>query len=140
MSCANPMPEPGAILEAWAPFKDVVGVTAVKTEEDHVRALALIAMLVDAIRDAEDHPLAEVLDYLAVQVEVYETGHVEIPEADPKAVLRFLMEQHGLRQSDLADCAPQSHLSAILAGKRDISKATAKKLARRFNVSADLFL
>ncbi|WP_295390491.1 helix-turn-helix domain-containing protein, partial [uncultured Thiodictyon sp.] len=63
-----------------------------------------------------------------------------IPEAPPREVLRFLMEQHDLKQEDLADCAPQSRISDILNGKRPISKDIAKKLARRFNVHADLFL
>jgi len=50
------------------------------------------------------------------------------------------MEQHGLNQEDLSDCAPQSRISEILAGKRSISKETAKRLARRFNVHGDVFL
>jgi HTH-type transcriptional regulator / antitoxin HigA len=73
-------------------------------------------------------------------MEAYEEEHIAIPEAEPKEVLRFLMDQHGLKQADLADCSPQSHISAILAGKRDISKETAKNLAKRFNVSTDIFL
>ena len=55
-------------------------------------------------------------------------------------VLRFLMEQHGLHQEDLSDCAPQSRISEILTGKRSISKENAKRFARRFNVHGDLFL
>ncbi|WP_081458473.1 helix-turn-helix domain-containing protein [Solidesulfovibrio fructosivorans] len=41
--------------------------------------------------------------------------------------------------NDMTDCAPQSYISAILAGKRGISKETAKKFAKRFNVNPDLF-
>jgi len=37
-------------------------------------------------------------------------------------------------------CAPQGRISDILNGKHSVSKEIAKKLARRFNVSADLFL
>jgi HTH-type transcriptional regulator/antitoxin HigA len=55
-------------------------------------------------------------------------------------MLRYLMEQQGLKQEDLADCAPQSRISDILKGKRAISKASAKKLAKRFGVHADVFL
>jgi len=36
------------------------------------------------------------------------------------------MDQHGLKQEDLADCAPQSRISDILNGKRPVSKAIAK--------------
>ena len=133
------MPEPAALLAAWTPFKELVGVTVVRTEEEYARVMALIETLLDAVGDAEDHPLAEVLEYLTVQAEAYEAGHVVIAEAEPREVLRFLMEQHSLTQSDLADCAPQSRISAILAGKRAISKEMAKKLAKRFNVSVGLF-
>jgi HTH-type transcriptional regulator/antitoxin HigA len=84
--------------------------------------------------------LAEILDYLADQIRIYEDAHVKIPDAAPRDILRFLMQQHGLKQSDLADCVPQSHVSAILNGKRGISKDVAKALAKRFHVKADVFL
>ncbi len=134
------VPEPQAILRAWMPFKSVVGVTSVRTADDYVQARATVDALVDEIRADEDHPLADVLDYLGEQVKRYEDVHFTIPEAQPREVLRFLMEQHDLKQEDLADCAPQSRISDILNGKRAISKDIAKKLARRFNVHADLFL
>jgi HTH-type transcriptional regulator/antitoxin HigA len=131
--------DPAAILQAWMPFKELVGVTSVKTEEDYERAAALVNMLLDAIRDDAAHPLSDVLHYLTVQMADYEAAQVEIPEARPRDVLRLLMEQHGLKQADLTDCAPQGHISAILSGKRGISKAMAKKFAKRFAVSPDLF-
>ena len=74
------------------------------------------------------------------QVKAYEDENFLIPEAEPKEVLRFLMEQHGLNQEDLASCAPQSRIYDILSGRRSISKAIAKRLAQRFHVRADLFL
>lgn len=132
--------EPKAILHAWMPFKKVIGVTSVHTEEDYERATATIEVLLDEIGDDEDHPLADVLDYLADQVKAYEDKRFSIPKAEPHEVLRFLMEQHGLRQEDLADCAPQSRISEILAGKRTISKEIAKRFAKRFKVHGDIFL
>jgi HTH-type transcriptional regulator/antitoxin HigA len=50
------------------------------------------------------------------------------------------MDQHRLKQEDLADCASQGCISEILSGKRAISKGVAKNLARRFHVHADLFI
>lgn len=133
-------PEAQAILRAWLPFKEALGVTAVHTEEDYRQARTTIEVLLDEIGADENHPLAEVLDYLSDQVAGYEAAHCPIPTAEPKEILRFLMDQHGLRQDDLADCAPQGRISDILNGRRGISKEVAKKLARRFRVSADLFL
>lgn len=132
--------KPQDILKTWIPFKKAIGVTSVHTEEEYARATATIEILLDEIGDNEDHPLADVLDYLADQVKVYENEHFIIPKAEPRDVLRFLMEQQGLLQEDLADCAPQSRISEILADKRAISKGVAKRLARRFNVHVDMFL
>lgn len=131
---------PQAILKAWMPFKETIGVTSVHNEADYARATATIDVLLNAIGDAEEHPLADVLDYLAEQVMAYEEEHSAIPAAEPREVLRLLMEQHGLKQEDLGDCAPQGRISEILSGSREISKQQARRFARRFRVRADLFL
>lgn len=132
--------EPQAILRAWIPFKQLIGVTVVHTEAEYAQARATIAMLLDEVGDDESHALTEVLDYLADQVKSYEDENFQIPPAAPNEVLRFLMEQHALKQEDLVDCATQGRISDILNGKRAISKAIAKRLAHRFRVRADLFL
>jgi HTH-type transcriptional regulator/antitoxin HigA len=134
------VPEPKAILGAWMKFKNLLGVTSIQSKDDYGHVRAIVDALLDEIGDNEDHPLVDVLDYLAEQMKAYEDKQFPVPEAEPRQVLRFLMEQHKLKQEDLSECAPQSHISEILNGKRSISKDTAKKLARRFNVSADLFI
>lgn len=134
------VPEPKAILKAWMPFKELVGVTGVHTDDDYAQARATIEVLLNEVGDDEGHPLADVLDFLSDQIKAYEDEHVVIPEAEPKEVLRFLMEQQGLKQEDLSDCAPQGRISDILAGKRSISKDQAKRFAQRFHVRADVFL
>ena len=134
------VPEPQAILQAWIPFKQVIGVTTVHNDADYAQARATMDALLDEVGDNESHPLAEVLDYLADQVKAYEDEKFPIPEAAPKEVLRFLMSQHDLRQESLGGCAPQSRISDILSGKRTISKEIAKRLAHRFHVRADVFL
>jgi HTH-type transcriptional regulator/antitoxin HigA len=137
---AGRVPETQAILKAWTPFKELVGVTSVRTEADYNKAIAFIDKLLDEVGDDEAHPLAEVLDLIATQVKAYEDEHVQIPDAEPREVLLFLIDQHGLKQGDLDDCAPQHRISEILSGKRSVSKEIAKRLANRFNVHADLFL
>ncbi|MEE4376334.1 MAG: helix-turn-helix domain-containing protein [Candidatus Competibacteraceae bacterium] len=136
----KPLPNPQAILEAWLPFKQLIGVTSVRTEAEYVQVAATVDALLDVVGDDEQHPLADVLDYLAEQLIAYENEHCRIPAAEPRELLRFLMEQHDLKQTDLSDCAPQSRISEILNGQRAISKTLAKRLAARFHVRADLFL
>jgi HTH-type transcriptional regulator / antitoxin HigA len=114
--------------------------TAIRTAKGYKRASAVMDQLLDEVGEDEKHLLDVVLDYLSNQVETYEADHVKIPDAPPREVLRFLMEQQGLSQSDLADCAPQSRISEILNGRREISKELAKALAKRFGVGVGLFV
>jgi HTH-type transcriptional regulator/antitoxin HigA len=134
------LPEMQAISQAWTSFRKLVGVTSVRTESDYERACAMIDALLEIVGDNGGHPLADLLDYFTDQVEKYEDEHFSIPDASPREVLSFLMEQHGLKQEDLSDCAPQSRISDILADRRSISKQVAKRLAARFRVHADIFL
>jgi HTH-type transcriptional regulator / antitoxin HigA len=134
------VPDTEALLRVWLPFKKMVGATSVRTEADYAQVSATVSALLEQIDDNESHPLAELLDYLANQMKVYEDEHCPIPEAEPCEVLRLLMEQHNLKQEDLTDCAPQGRISDYLSGKRPISRIAAKSFARRFRVHADLFL
>jgi HTH-type transcriptional regulator / antitoxin HigA len=56
--------------------------------------------------------------------------------------LQHLMEGRGLKQVELGEALGLSkgHISAIVNGKREISKAQAKKLGEFFNVSASAFI
>ena len=64
-----------------------------------------------------------------------------LPDAAPADTLRFLMNENDLKQTDLAELfGSQAVVSKVLNGKRTISKAQAKRLAARFNVSTDLFI
>jgi HTH-type transcriptional regulator / antitoxin HigA len=130
----------GKLLKTWKPFRDLLGFSAITTKKDYHRATAVMNQLLDEVGEDEDHDLAEVLDYLATQIAAYETEHVEIPDAPPREVLRLLMEQQNLTQSDLGDCAPQSRISEILNGRREISKELAKVLANRFAVNVGVFI
>jgi len=56
-------------------------------------------------------------------------------------VLAYLMEEHGLKQTDLAaELGGQSIVSAILNGKRELNARQAKALGKRFKVSPAVFL
>ena len=74
-------------------------------------------------------------------IEDFEEKAYPIDEAPPRAVLKTLMGERGLKQADLAPLfGGRSRVSDVLAGKREISKAQAKALATYFKVSADLFI
>jgi HTH-type transcriptional regulator/antitoxin HigA len=82
----------------------------------------------------------ELAELLTLLIEDFEDRKYRLPRAKPLEVLHFLMEQHGLRQKDLADVfGTPSIVSEILSGKRGMSKDHIRRLSRRFHVSPELF-
>jgi len=83
----------------------------------------------------------EAIDLLSLLIETYEAARYPVPEAEPREVLRFLMEQNGLSQRDLAgEIGSESLVSLILSGKRNLTVTHIKALAERFGVPASVFL
>lgn len=70
----------------------------------------------------------------------YERDH--FPSAStPLDTLKFMMEQHGLTQVDIADdFGGQPNVSAVLSGKRQLNLAQIRRLAARFHVSPLTFI
>ena len=50
------------------------------------------------------------------------------------------MDQHGLKQGDLAEIGSQGVVSEILAGKRELNIRQVRALGERFGVSAGTFV
>jgi antitoxin component HigA of HigAB toxin-antitoxin module len=62
-------------------------------------------------------------------------------EADPLAMLEYLMNESGMSQADLGRLLGNRALaSLILNGHRSLSKSHIRKLAGHFKVSPALFL
>lgn len=134
---------PAAIAPAWHALQSVLPVKmgAIHNDADYERVVAFMNSLLDVVGDDEAHQLADLLDLVGRLVEDYEGVRHVIPDAAPQEVLRFLLDQHGLKQSDLAaEIGGQSVVSDILSGKRAINARQAKALAARFGVSAVAFL
>ena len=86
----------------------------------------------------EESRLLQLLTKLIVD---YEAEHFPIGNAPPNEILKFLMEQKSLKQSDLLGIFGSSGItSEVVNGKRAISKTQAKKLAEFFKVSVELFI
>ncbi len=83
------------------------------------------------------HPAIELMTLL---VERYEQEHYPVPAADPPDVLRFLLEQSGLSQRDIAsELGSESTVSLVLSGKRQLNRLHIERLSRRFNLSPAVF-
>jgi antitoxin component HigA of HigAB toxin-antitoxin module len=105
-------------------------------DEAHLsEALAVIDQLLERSTAEEEY-----LRALTDLVETYENAHVTIPTVSGVEALRFLMEEHGLTQADLAPLfGTRSIVSEVLAGKRRLALSHIARLAERFGVPADVF-
>lgn len=113
--------------------------TPPQTEADYDELVETLDELLDQIGDIEGHPLAGLAARIGDMISAYDAEHYQIPAAPGHEVLRFLMQEHGLHQDDLPEVGPQSVVSAILAGKRQLNVRHIRALADRFNVPADVF-
>jgi HTH-type transcriptional regulator/antitoxin HigA len=114
----------------------------IETREEFDRAVALMEDLDrrevrgDAL-SREELTLRELLEQL---VKVYD-DRIELPKPPPDDMIRYLMEQQGLRQADLVPIfGARSIASDVINGKREPSKAHIRKLAEFFHISPAAFL
>ncbi|MFC1510209.1 type II toxin-antitoxin system HigA family antitoxin [Candidatus Omnitrophota bacterium] len=114
--------------------------TVPHNEKEYNRAVRLLDELIDIVGEDEKHPLASLLEILAVIIEDYENQHYAEPEGSPDESLKHLMEEHAIKQSDLKEIGSQGVVSEILSGKRTLNMRQIKLLAKRFNVSPAVFI
>ena len=82
----------------------------------------------------------DLADLLTLLIEDFEERQYQLPRTEPLGVLRFLMDQHSLKQKDLVDVfGTPSIVSEILSGKRELNKEHIRRLSERFHVSPELF-
>ncbi len=82
----------------------------------------------------------ELADLLTLLIEDFEEKTYKLPNASPREVLIFLMEQHGLKQKDLVDVfGARSIVSEVVNGKRELNKEQIRRLSERFQVSPEMF-
>lgn len=102
----------------------------------------LMEQLLAEVGDDEEHPFADLLDIVSTLVMQYEEDRLDqILPAEPREVLKFLMDQHDLRQTDLKkEIGSQGVVSEILSGSRELNTRQIRALAKRFDVSPAVFL
>lgn len=120
----------GTVVLAVYPFTDL----------SYDRAVAQLDQLLNEVGDDERHPLYNLLDTLGSLIYTYEEESVIIPESSGIDALRYLMEEHGLSQSDLPEVGSQGVVSEILGGRRELNVRQIRGLADRFGVSPAVFL
>lgn len=128
------------IAKRYKALCELVPLKPITSKAGYEAAVEHLNQLLDAGGANQAHPLAGLVEALGELIQTYEKRQAPMAESEPREILRYLMTEHSLKQTDLAGMASQGTISDILGGRRGISKALAKKLAARFHVSAAAFL
>ena len=114
---------------------------AIKDEAEYDRLVAEVGRLMDRGEENLRPEETSLLEMISILIEEYDREHYPLSPLQPHQMLTFLMEQRGLEPHDLWPVlGSKSRVSEILNGKREISKAQARKLAEFFHISVDLFI
>jgi HTH-type transcriptional regulator/antitoxin HigA len=111
-----------------------------KTEDDYDRLVQALDELLDLVGEDESHPLMSLVDIIGEWIEAWDHEHRPMPKASGVDVLRYMMREHGLSQSDLPGVGAQSVVSEVLSGKRQLNLRQIRWLAERFGVSVETFI
>ena len=121
-------------------WQNISPLLTIRNEREYDAAVERMNELLDEIGTDENHPLYSLLDTLGTLIEAYEEEHLVIPDANGAEVLRFIMDEQGLTQSELPEVGSQGVVSEILNGKRELNIRQIRALEKRFKVSASVFV
>jgi len=115
---------------------DVVPIRPIRNDADHEAALREIDRLWGAPKGSPD---ADRLEVLATLVDVYEDERWPIREAAPIEVLRYLIEDGGHSQAELAEIiGSRPRASEILSRKRALTIEMIDKICKAWRLPHSL--
>jgi len=126
------------ISKIWPSVKTIFSVP--HSEKEYQALVEILDSLIDEIGNNDDHQLAPVMETVGKLIENYEDQVYIIEDAPPVEVLKYLMREHGLNQSDLKEIGSQGIVSEVLAGKRTLNIEQIKRVSKRFHVSPLVFI
>jgi len=112
----------------------------IRTEHEYRRLLRVAKALTEKPEEEITEEEGRLLELLGVLLEEYEDRIHPLPKTKPHRMLAHLLEDKGMKPSDLWPVLPKSRVSEILSGKRGISRSQAKQLAELFHVPVEVFL
>jgi len=128
------------LLPVWEQFRAATDITPIRDEAHYARMTEMLEALMDATQGEETDPAMGLVDIVGDLIADYESKQHPLPEVTGVQALKFLMEQHGLKQSELTEIGSQGVVSEILTGKRELNIRQVRALSERFGVSAATFV
>ena len=126
------------IANVWPTIRNVFSVPHAENDYEHL--VSLLDGLIDEVGENENHPLSSLMETIGNLIETYENNNVTQIMSSPTETLRYLMSEHGLKQSDLSEIGSQGVVSEIIKGKRNLNIRQIKELSARFGVSPLVFI
>lgn len=128
------------LLPAWETFRRATDIAPIRDETHYRRMVAMLDALLDETSGDEGHPAMGLVDIVGDLIADYEAAQHPLPGVSGVQALKFLMEQHGLKQADLREIGSQGVVSEILAGNRELNIRQIRALSERFGVSPATFV
>ena len=128
------------LLPAWETFRSATDIAPIRDEAHYQRMTAMLEALLDETTGDENHPAMGLVDIVGDLIEDFESEHHPLPDVTGVQALKFLIEQHGIKQCDLHEIGSQGVVSEILAGKRELNIRQVRALSKRFGVSPATFV
>ena len=126
------------IAKVWPDIQPIFSVP--HNKKDYNKLVNLLDSLIDEVGNNESHPLTSLMETIGTLIETFESQNVNELEGNPIDALNALVEEHGLKQSDLSELGSQGVVSEILSGKRQLNVRQVKMLSKRFKVSPAVFI
>jgi HTH-type transcriptional regulator/antitoxin HigA len=129
------------LLTSWETINTALGLSSpVRDDAHYAELLAFVDEVFEKFGHDDRHPIFTLVGLVAERIREYEDqAHPWPDESTPASRLAFLIDSHQLNQKDLPEIGPQSVVSEILSGKRQINLRQASALARRFGVPMEVF-
>ncbi len=124
-------------VEYWPKISKLVSVP--NSDKEYNKLVKTLDELIDEVGNNEKHPLASLMYMIGLLIENYENNNFPMSEASGVEVLKYLMEEHNIKQSELPEIGSQGVVSEILNEKRELNIRQVKLLAKRFSVSTAVF-
>lgn len=136
------MTEINTILQSWEVFNQTAFdvLRPIESEAHYQQVCDFHDDLSDRMETPEDPRYITLWRILAENIHQWESKHIHIEPSQPWETLQALMQERGLKQTDLGHLVAQPNLSRILQGKKEISRKLAVKLSEYFGVPVALFL
>ncbi len=111
-----------------------------KNKQDYETLLTNIQDAIELVENREKNPLIGLIEAMANAAQKYEKNKLKALNGGAIVALKYLIKLHGIRQSELKEIGSQGVVSELLSRKRELTLRHVRELAKKFNVSPNVFV